>query len=58
MKTMIEADLDHCQDIKIMETGKFSDWAAPLVPVLKPNGTVRLCGNCKNNVITRIVPHY
>lgn len=61
MKTKIEAELDRCQDNKIMEPGKFSDWAAPLVPVLKPDGTVRLCGNYKVTVnrviITRTVPH-
>lgn len=61
MKTKIEAELDRCQDNKIMEPVKFSDWAAPLVPVLKPDGTVRLCGDYKVTVnrviITRTVPH-
>lgn len=50
MKTKIEAELDRCQDNKIMEPVKFSDWAAPLVSVLKPDGTVRLCGDYKVTV--------
>lgn len=27
---------------------KFSDWATAIVPVVKPNGTVRICVNYKN----------
>ena len=26
---------------------KFSDWAAPVVPILKPDGNLRLCGDYK-----------
>ena len=29
---------------------EFSDWAAPIVPVVKPDGSVRLCGNYKVTV--------
>ena len=26
---------------------QFSDWAAPIVPVMKGDGCVRVCGHCK-----------
>ena len=33
-----------------IEKVKYSDWATPIVPVPKPNGTVQVCGDFKITV--------
>ena len=50
LKDKIEIALDKGCEEDIMEPVRFSDWATPIVPVLKPDGTVRICGNFKLTV--------
>ena len=42
--------LDRLRREDVIEPVKYSEWAAPLVPVLKPDNTVRLCGDYKLTV--------
>ncbi|XP_048860098.1 uncharacterized protein K02A2.6-like isoform X1 [Brienomyrus brachyistius] len=50
MKSKVEEELERLQRLGIIETVQFSKWAAPIVPVLKPDKTVRICGDYKLTV--------
>ena len=45
LRNQVEQELDHLQNAGVIESIQFSDWAAPIVPVVKPNGRVRICGD-------------
>lgn len=45
MREKVEAELERLIKDHIIEPVKFSEWAAPVVPVLKPDGSVQLCGD-------------
>ena len=50
MRKKVEEELQRLEQDHIIEPVKYSDWAAPTVPVLKPNGQVRICGDYKVTV--------
>ena len=45
LKPQVGAKLKRLQREGIIHKVKFSNWATPIVPVVKPNGTVRICGD-------------
>ena len=43
----------------ILEKVEYSEWASPIVPVLKPNGEIRICGDFKVTINTQLdVPEH
>ena len=44
MKKKVEKELQCLQDEGIITPVQFSEWAAPIVPVVKQNGDTRVCG--------------
>ena len=50
MKDMVSEELDRLQDKEIISPVTYSACAVPMVPVLKSNNTVRLCGDYKLTV--------
>ena len=46
-KEIISKELDRLEAERVIEKFNYSEWAAPLVPVPKPDGRVRLCGDYK-----------
>ncbi|XP_060786568.1 LOW QUALITY PROTEIN: uncharacterized protein K02A2.6-like [Neoarius graeffei] len=50
MRTKVEEELERLQREGIIEPVKYAEWAAPIIPVLKPDGSVRICGDYKLTV--------
>ena len=50
LKDKIEQELNNLQEQGIISPVQFSSWAAPIVPVLKKNGKMRICGDYKITV--------
>ena len=50
MKAKIETELQRQVDMGILEKVDTADWAAPIVPVTKPSGEIRLCGDYKVSI--------
>ena len=50
LKGAVEKELDRLEESGAVERLSHSNWAAPIVPVLKPDVTVRICENYKVTV--------
>ena len=50
-KEKVEAELDRLQSLGIISPVQFSRWAAPIVPVVKQDGSVRIVETLKLQLI-------
>ena len=50
MKGKIEEELTRLQEEGTIESVQFSEWAAPIVPIMKPDNSIRICGDYKTTV--------
>ncbi|XP_046856097.1 uncharacterized protein K02A2.6-like [Xenia sp. Carnegie-2017] len=47
LKDKVKEEIYRLEKLGVLEKVEFSDWATPIVPVLKPDGSVRICGDYK-----------
>ncbi len=59
LREKVEQEIDRLVHKKILEPVEFSDWAAPIVPKLKPDGRVWICGdfNLTVNQVSKLDLH-
>ena len=50
LKGAFEQELDRLEGMGVIEKVRYSEWAAPIVPVVKPDNLIKVCGHCKVNV--------
>lgn len=50
MRQRIEEELDRLQRDGIIKPVEYSDWATPIVPVIKKDNSVRICGDYKTTL--------
>ena len=50
LRQKVEQELERLEQEGVVEPVTFSDWAAPIVPVMKGDGGVRICGDYKLTV--------
>ena len=47
LKGKVKQELERLESTGIISPVEFADWAAPIVPMVKTNGTIRICGDYK-----------
>ena len=50
LRKLVGDELEHLQSMGVIQPVQFVDWAAPIVPVMKNDGSVRICGDYKITV--------
>ncbi len=58
MAPKVEEELDRLIKTDAIEPVAYSDWAGPIVPVLKSDGRIRLCGDYKLAANQAIKPNF
>ena len=51
LRDATERDPEWLESLGVIEKVSYSDWAAPIVPVPKPDGSICICGDYKATII-------
>ena len=47
LRQKVSQELERLEKNGVIEPVQFSEWAAPVVPVVKSDGSIRICGDYK-----------
>ena len=50
IREKVDHELTRLESLGIIEKIQFSNWATPIVPVIKPDGSIRICGDYRVTV--------
>ncbi|XP_028164039.1 uncharacterized protein K02A2.6-like [Ostrinia furnacalis] len=50
IKDRVEKEIDRLVEEGVLRSESYSDWATPVVPIVKKNGEIRLCGDYRSTV--------
>lgn len=56
LKEKVETEIDRLVNQGVLVPVEFSEWGTPIVPVLKSDGSVRICGDYKATVNPNLAP--
>ena len=56
LREKVTAELERLCKADVIEPVQFSEWAAPIVPVLKNDGSIRICGDFKQTINQTAIP--
>ncbi len=56
LKEKVESELDRLEKEGVIEKIRSSKWAAPIVSVVKQNGSIRICGDYKMTINQAEIP--
>ena len=56
LKEKVEIELDRLQKLGITSPVQHAEWATPIVPIMKKDGNIRLCGDYKVTVNRSLTP--
>ena len=57
IKGLVDDEIDRLCNQGVLKPVDYSDWATPIVPVVKKDGSIRICGDYKSTVNKAIKQH-
>ena len=59
LRPKVSEEIQRLEEAGVLEKVQYSEWASPVVPVQKPDGSIRLCGDFKVTINPELeVPEY